>query len=117
MLNAHLSVSNNFNTPKSQVKTPKRNNLRFLFLQTLDGKLVEHSMEFGTGVSASVNASRQNGAKVGHRFWRDFAEKTDLDRTQLGAGYLHVQVRHVSHRERLEVLYIFNVYNMSLQNK
>lgn len=73
----------------------------------MDDKLVEHPMEFGAGVSAAVNACRQNGDKVGHRFRSDFAEKTDLDRTQFCAGYLHIQVRYVGHRERLKVLYIF----------
>lgn len=73
------------------------------YVSTLDDELVEHPMEFGAGVSAAVDAFGQNGDKVGHRFRRNFAEKTDLDRTQLGAGHLHVQVRHVGHRERLEV--------------
>jgi len=71
-------------------------------------------MEFGAGVSAAVNACRQNRDKVGHRFRRDFAEKTDLDRTQLCAGHLHIQVRHIGHRERLEVLYICITYVLLL---
>lgn len=76
----------------------------------MDDELVEHPMEFGASVCAPVNAFRENGGKVGNRFRRDFAEKTDLDRTQLGAGYLHIQVRHVGHRERLKVLYICITY-------
>lgn len=70
----------------------------------MDDELVVHPMEFGACVSAALNALRQNGDKVGHSFRRDFAEKTNLDRTQLGAGNLHIQVRHVGHRESLEFL-------------
>jgi len=61
-------------------------------------------MESGAGVRPAADAFRQNGHEIGHRSRRDFPEKTDLDPAQLVAGYLHVQVRHVGDRERLDVL-------------
>lgn len=58
-------------------------------------------MESGAGVRAAVDAFRQNGDEVCHRFGRDLAEQPDLDSSQVAARYFHVQVRNVGDRERL----------------
>jgi hypothetical protein len=64
----------------------------------LNDKLVENPMEFGAGIRTAVDTFGEHGDKVCHRFRHDDAEKTDFDPSQLFAGYLHVQVRHVRHR-------------------
>lgn len=58
-------------------------------------------MELGAGVRPAVDAFRQNRREIGHGFRRDLAEKSDLDSAQPVAGHIHVQVRHVGDRERL----------------